>query len=248
VSYRTTSALSPKQVPSPSNPTHCLLFESTLLTDPSDPPPPPPTPIIASSQVIAPRVAAHWDATHHGHTHDQSSIDGPGPSPLHTIVFQRQPCLRVSPPKPGPMGRRHRDRVSRMHSVVLTMHSRSVIQPCILPRHCRRSTGTNPAHHMHFRHVTARGLQAPTLLTICIPSRHCRTMGTNPAHHMHSVTSLQDYGHQPGQINYWLPLAPAAGANTLMVEPVPARCSFHAIKEVVIVAAPGLYWGRRVSA
>jgi hypothetical protein len=29
---------------------------------------------------------------------------------LTEIYFQRQPCLRVSPPKPGPMGRRHRDR------------------------------------------------------------------------------------------------------------------------------------------
>eukprot|EP00729_Bicosta_minor_P013927 gene13927-10628_t len=59
--------------------------------------------------------------------------------PLDTIVFQRQPCLRVSPPKSGPIGRRHRDR---------------------------------------------------------------------------------DYGHQPGQINYWLPLASAAAENTLWVERV----------------------------
>jgi hypothetical protein len=27
-----------------------------------------------------------------------------------------------------------------------------------------------------------------------------------------------DYGHQPGQVNFWLPLAPAFGANTLWVE------------------------------
>lgn len=81
------------------------------------------------TDVVAPRVAQQWNDS----GASSSSI------PLDTIVFQRQPCLRVSPPKSGPIGRRHRDR---------------------------------------------------------------------------------DYGHQPGQINYWLPLASAAAENTLWVERV----------------------------
>ena len=93
-------------------------------------------------EVVAPRVAAQWDARNVNC--DTNSTDHRGnaaaaPPPLRRVVFQRQPCLRVSPPKPGPSGRRHRDR---------------------------------------------------------------------------------DYNHQPGQVNYWLPLAPAAGHNTLWVETV----------------------------
>ena len=85
--------------------------------------------------VIAPRVAQQWRAA-------GSSAGGAGQ--LDRVFFQRQPCLRVSPPKASAMGRRHRDR---------------------------------------------------------------------------------DYGHQPGMVNFWLPLAPAAGCNTLFVEPFDVRAA-----------------------
>lgn len=97
------------------------------------------------TDVVAPRVAQQWNDS----GASSSSI------PLDTIVFQRQPCLRVSPPKSGPMGRRHRDR---------------------------------------------------------------------------------DYGHQPGQINYWLPLASAAAENTLWVERV---AHLEAVPEAEAEAAAG---------
>jgi hypothetical protein len=62
---------------------------------------------------------------------------------------------------------------------------------------------------------TSTGSQATAIAFQANPSLRVNTPAARPAGRRHRD---RDYGHQPAQVNYWLPLSPAFGSNTLHVE------------------------------
>lgn len=99
---------------------------------------------------------------------------------------------------------------------------------CIIQRWLHKS----PRHRAEFDAVYMRFLREVVLKEVGdpegllfqrVPTFRCHVAGSAPTGRLHADA---DYGHQPAELNFWLPLTRASGANSLHAESSPGAGDF----------------------